>query len=509
MASIPMTPEQSVRAGLARHRAGRFDQAAPFYRRALAAAPEHPDALHLLGLALKELGEAREAARLIERAIARRPDNATFRFNLGVALGDAGDVAGAIAVYRELLARAPDHVLAHNNLGVELGRHGQLEAAGQAFREAIRLKPEFAEAHVNLAELICREGQAELRAEGEAAARRAIELAPGLGRAHLALANLLALGPTQAEAVAAARQAAALDPSPASQIGLADLLLKAGQPEQASEAATRGLALAADHPDLHCLLGTALLKLGQAQAALGHFRESLRLDPTNGAPTNALAVANMGIALSAVGRAGEAARLIDLPDLVVPTRLEAPAGYAGIDAFNQALAGQILAHSSLKWEPPGYVARRGALTDNLLLQPNRLIGALEDAIRQAVARYLAGLAEDPAHPFRRALARRYRMVIWAVVLESQGHLEPHIHERSWISGVYYVRLPEFRRGPDAGAIEFGRPANTFGYEFTPEVRLVRPEEGMIVLFPSSVYHRTVPFDDAAQRISVSFNCYCY
>ena len=34
---------------------------------------------------------------------------------------------------------------------------------------------------------------------------------------------------------------------------------------------------------------------------------------------------------------------------------------------------------------------------------------------------------------------------------------------------------------------------------------VRPEEGLLVLFPSYFYHRTIPFDDPGTRISIAFD----
>jgi hypothetical protein len=34
---------------------------------------------------------------------------------------------------------------------------------------------------------------------------------------------------------------------------------------------------------------------------------------------------------------------------------------------------------------------------------------------------------------------------------------------------------------------------------------VRPVEGLLVLFPSYLYHRTIPFEGDAPRISVAFD----
>ncbi len=37
------------------------------------------------------------------------------------------------------------------------------------------------------------------------------------------------------------------------------------------------------------------------------------------------------------------------------------------------------------------------------------------------------------------------------------------------------------------------------------MRTFQPEEGLMLLFPSYFYHRTVPFEAAEERISISFD----
>ena len=39
----------------------------------------------------------------------------------------------------------------------------------------------------------------------------------------------------------------------------------------------------------------------------------------------------------------------------------------------------------------------------------------------------------------------------------------------------------------------------------PEVRLYRPKEGLMLLFPSYLYHMTVPIETKEQRISIAFD----
>jgi hypothetical protein len=77
-----------------------------------------------------------------------------------------------------------------------------------------------------------------------------------------------------------------------------------------------------------------------------------------------------------------------------------------------------------------------------------------------------------------------------------------------LSGVYYARVPDFiagGSGGQAGWIEFGRPPDHFHNETQPETRAFRPEAGLMILFPSYFYHRTIPFEESGIRISIAFD----
>jgi hypothetical protein len=57
----------------------------------------------------------------------------------------------------------------------------------------------------------------------------------------------------------------------------------------------------------------------------------------------------------------------------------------------------------------------------------------------------------------------------------------------------------------AGWFELGRLPERFRVPVAPEIRAVRPEAGMMILFPSYFYHRTVPFETGETRISIAFD----
>ena len=153
--------------------------------------------------------------------------------------------------------------------------------------------------------------------------------------------------------------------------------------------------------------------------------------------------------------------------------------------------------------------RGGTQTDGPLLsriEPE--IRELRQAIVDAVRRYLSDLpAPDPAHPLLGwARNRPVRFAgSWSVRLKSAGYHENHVHPQGWISSALYFALPQQPNGepPDAGHLKLGEPPSELCLGLGP-TRLVKPEVGRLVLFPSWLWHGTVPFTEG-ERLTVAFD----
>ncbi|HUG79566.1 MAG TPA: sulfotransferase [Burkholderiales bacterium] len=128
-------------------------------------------------------------------------------------------------------------------------------------------------------------------------------------------------------------------------------------------------------------------------------------------------------------------------------------------------------------------------------------------IRSAVGDYLAGVPAGTTHPFLAHSPTHWRLNVWATLLDAQGYQAPHIHPAGWLSGVYYVELPAGVDESDghAGSIEFGRPPERLDDGSEHRIRMIHPREGLMLLFPSYFYHRTVPFAGGGTRISIAFD----
>ena len=99
--------------------------------------------------------------------------------------------------------------------------------------------------------------------------------------------------------------------------------------------------------------------------------------------------------------------------------------------------------------------------------------------------------------------------MWAMI-NKKGHANSaHIHPDSWLSGVYYPKVPS---NPGlAGALCFHDPiaTRTFTQSFyrsvQAEVFMVTPQEGLMVIFPSWFEHSVKANQSDEDRISIAFN----
>ncbi len=126
----------------------------------------------------------------------------------------------------------------------------------------------------------------------------------------------------------------------------------------------------------------------------------------------------------------------------------------------------------------------------------------------AVDALRAELAADPRHPFLHRIPGDYRLNTWATLVPEQGEINAHIHEEAWLSGAYYAELPPAMaagRETRAGWLELGRPSGELPAVPDEVMRHVEPAEGLLVLFPSYLFHRTLPFRGEGERISLSFD----
>lgn len=160
----------------------------------------------------------------------------------------------------------------------------------------------------------------------------------------------------------------------------------------------------------------------------------------------------------------------------------------------------------LKAPYPEQSVRGGTQTDRpLFFNPDPAIQSVRNKITAAVRNYVRALPDaDPAHPL---LGPRGDEILfegsWSVRLKDKGFHASHSHMMGWISSAFYVALPDYPGPEPAGWLGLGTPPSELGLKLQTYV-MVEPKPGRLVLFPSTMWHSTFPFQ-SGERLTIAFD----
>jgi uncharacterized protein (TIGR02466 family) len=142
---------------------------------------------------------------------------------------------------------------------------------------------------------------------------------------------------------------------------------------------------------------------------------------------------------------------------------------------------------------------------DFLNRPEPAVGALTNWVTWVVSQAVG--ATTGAGVFKGHLS----VWAWATICREGSYHAPHSHPDSAWSGVYYVDSGNFNPNRKlSGVLEFLDPrvgveaVSTPGDPYGEPVR-IRPESGLLVIFPSWLYHWVHPYAGQSPRIAVSFN----
>ncbi len=167
--------------------------------------------------------------------------------------------------------------VAHVNLGIAVVRAGRLEEGEAHARAALEIAPGMAHAHGLRAELRARQGRV---AEAVLGYEAALRLLPGTARWHAEIGRLeLELGHVEV-GVARLEEAARLDPWSAGVLAnLGRALERAGRVDAALARYREAVRLRPDLAEAQGFLGAALLARGEAGAAVAPLEVAVALQP--------------------------------------------------------------------------------------------------------------------------------------------------------------------------------------------------------------------------------------
>ncbi|HVV33129.1 MAG TPA: putative 2OG-Fe(II) oxygenase [Vitreimonas sp.] len=447
----------------------RFDEALAASNQALVLDPRNAPAMHNRALVLARVGRTEEALRVYDTLVGGGLRAAPLWLNRGVALMDLARVDEAEKWLADGVRSWPADAGLQNALAmVRWTRTGAPDFAS-AFERAVEANPDAVAARLRCADLLRRAGFTE---KSEAMLRAGLARAPDTAMLLASLGTLLDEADRTEEALPFLRRAVALAPRVAIfDAALANALLRQGQGDEALKFILPWRAAQPVNQEWICYETTALRQIGEAR-----YRE-----------------------------------LCDYELMVRPYDVEAPAGYANMAAFNEALSASLMRLHVLDAYPLDQSLRNGSQTTRNLTQVadpvvKAYIAALDAPIRAYMDQMRAHARIHPNHPWSGRVTGGYRIAgAWSVRLKANGFHVNHFHPAGWISSAYYVSLPPAVSRDDnaqQGWIKFGEPrwpTPGCGIE-----RVVQPKEGRLVLFPSYMWHGTIAFD-AGERLTAPFD----
>lgn len=518
--------------------------------------PSQGEMQSLLGLF--HAGQLMQAEAMAKRLLARYPRAFILHNVLGVVLERQGKYAEAAAAYRDALAIDPNVAEIHFNLGVVLANQGLTEEAKASYRRAIGLRPHLAVAHFNLGALL----QAERHFQGaEQCYRQAVAVEPGFYEAHGNLGTVLKLQGRLEEAVACYRKAIAIHADARGYFNLGVALRDEGRHEEAGQCYLKALALDPDFADAHNNLGEIFRDQGRMDEAIKCYQNAMAL-----VPDHPNANYNMGEFFHLAKRYEEAipyyarSRFEDFEERVLEClyrigrldefreRLHAlidsgrksimlatlsthyATNYGVEDRYNfcpdpmrfawhtriEELAepGSPLLQEILETidRTPIAARKQGRLysgmqsAGNLLKRPEPAFQKLAALVRQKIEEYRARYADEDCDLIRYFPQQIDFSSSWFLKMKKGGHLESHIHEEGWISGCVYLKLPTQKVHETEAGFEYSTDGDNMPrlHDNFPS-HIVVQQVGDIVLFPSSLYHRTIPFSSDEDRVCVAFD----
>ncbi len=418
-------------------------------RNALIARHNHAIELRLADRAADALSEI-EA---LLRAGFDAPETALLQAHL---LGDLGRYEEAVPAYRTLLARAPELIDGHETLSALLPQIGRREEALQSYRDALSQRPDIGVLWVSAL------GAAKNMRDASQLLEWCDEVERRFGPDSM-VTTLRAQG-----------------------------LSWQGEDTRASALLQQGIAQDPRYQPMHTTLAHVALRQGEVELAKRAALQAAQL-----APEDQTAWALLSVAL----------RFLDDPREFWLADYEHLVRVVDLRGIDLAATAQVLTALHTTGQHPAEQSLRGGTQTrgNLFDKRQPEIVGLREAIATEIAEALPLSRHDPKHPFLRRITGKAQFAgSWSVRLGSQGFHVSHIHHSGWISSACYISLPPEMNEGDAGALAFGVPDAELGLDLPPR-RVVRPQEGQLVLFPSYFWHGTIPFESSQSRLTVAFD----
>ena len=539
---MELTIEQALQRGVAAYKEGKLEEVERLYRAILQSQPTHPDANHNLGVLAVSVNKADVALPLFKTALEANPKIEQFWVSYIDALVKANQLKDAKQAIKKakkkgfdtkklqaLLSQSKSRADTKMPSQVQLSsllEHYQNGRFGDAEKLAISLTREFPRHQFGWKALGAVLKQTGRIRESLVPSQKAAALSPQDAEAHSNLGVTLKELGRMDEAEASLRQAIALKPDFAEAHNNLGITLKElDRLEEAEARYTQAIALKSDFAEARYNLGVLWFESRQYNLAAEQFElcdtpqskfyaiqcsylqdeETIFYEKFN-------LLVNQGETNAVIGSLGFRSEFKygikisnsfcnDPLKYVVKTDLKALYDFEKI--FIET-ARDVLTDNSVSYMAQGHLTNGIQTAGNIFKQGKMPKTKIESIIHAEIEKYRIQF-KDSEEGFIKSWPISYEIKGWLVCMQSGGKLAPHMHDSGWITGSVYINVPP-KSKTDSGNLVLclGDQEHVLGVEKS-HPSIIDVITGSLCLFPSSLHHYTVPFEEKEERIVLAFD----
>jgi len=90
-------------------------------------------------------------------------------------------------------------------------------------------------------------------------------------------------------------------------------------------------------------------------------------------------------------------------------------------------------------------------------------------------------------------------------MKSAGKLNSHMHETRWLTGCIYINVSPKSKPDSASLVVSLSDKKDFVRMHKTQESIIDAVTGSLCLFPPSLHHYTIPFEDEENRIVLAFD----
>ena len=437
-----------------------FEVAINYYNSILKVKPDHFNSILSLGSLLLQIKKFVLAKPLLEKAIQIDPNFVIAHNNLGLTLKELGEPFKAISCFEKAIQIDPNFSISHNNLGTSFKEIGELQKAIVCYEKAIKINPDYLNAYNNLG-LIFMELEDYQKALGYY--EKAIEINPKFANTH-------------------------------NNIGV--IFLELGEYRKATICFEKAIKINPGHTDALNNLLRFLYKMDDKNIFLEKLDERI-----NQGEINALIGSLSTRSEIKYGIKRKNPFCQDPLKYVLKTDLNKLYDFKTIFIDNIK---NIIKIDTLSRRKQDLLTNGYQTAGNLFAQKNNLIDKIRDIINLEIKKYQTHF-KDSNEGLIKKWPKSYNLNGWLVSMKSGGKLSAHIHEKGWISGSIYINVPPKIKTNSGNLVVCIDEKEDETKKKINQKKSIDVVTGSLCLFPSSLYHYTIPFEAKEERIVLAFD----